>query len=156
VKEKAKLKADELLENKTNGKRITEIDRQRGKLHSEIEIYPDLIREVERKIETLKKQKEGEILRKNLAEQKKAARKVEDLSQELGTLLGKANQTNMELQKHRSEYFQLGELTGQKVITKPTTSGSIGSLMMLSGIINAEIQGHPRLSPRFPPPGPPI
>ncbi len=156
IKEKAKLKASELLENRQNGKRITEIDKARGKLHSEIEIYPDLIKEVEAKIETLGKEKEEGILKGNLAEQKKAAREVERLSEELGTLLEKANQANIELQKCRSIYLKLGELTGQGVIAKPTTLGSLGSLRMLAGIINAELEGQPRINPRYPPPGPPI
>ena len=156
IKEKAKLKASELLENRQDGKRIAEIDRQRDRLRSEVEIYPDLIKEVERKIEDLKKEKEEGILKENLGRQKKAAKEVERLSGELGTLLMKADQANIELQKYHSIYFELYKLTNQKVITKPTTIGSHGSLRMLAGIINAELEGHPRINPRYPPPGPPI
>jgi len=156
IKEKAQLKASELLENKTDGKRVTEVDKARGKLHSEIEIYPDLLREVEAKIEGLKKEKVEGILRENLIKQKKAAREVERLSGELGTLLMRANEANMELQKCRSIYLEFHKSTDQEVITKPTTVGSLGSLRMLAGIINAELEGHPRINPRYPPPGPPI
>ena len=156
IKEKAKLKANELLENKTDGKRVTEIDKARGKLHSEIEIYPDLLREVEAKIEGLKKEKVEGILRENLAKQKKAARKVEELSQELGTLLERANEANIELQNCRSIYLKLGELTGQKVIAKPITLGSQGWLRVLAGTVKAELAGKGRPMPRYPGAAPPI
>jgi len=156
VRQRAKLEAETVLENRQDGKRIIEIDRQRDKLRSQVEIYPDLIKEMESRVEASKKEKKEGILRKNLIEQKKAAREVERLSEELGTLLMKANEANVELQKHRSQYLKLHELTDQKVITKPITSGSHGSLKILAGIINAELKGHPRPSPRFPPPGPAI
>ncbi len=156
IKQRAKLEAEAVFDNKQDGKRIAEIDRQRDRLRSQLEIYPDLIKEVERKIEDLKKEKEEGILRENLTKQRKIGHKVEELSQELGTLLERANEANIELQKQRSQYLDLHKLTNQKVITKPTTAGSQGSLRMLAGIINAELKGHPRINPRYPPPGPPI
>ena len=157
IRQRAKLEAEAVLDNnKQDGKRIAEIDRQRDKLRSQIEIYPDLIKEVEAKIEVLKKEKEEGTLRENLTKQRKIGHKVEELSQELGTLLERANEANIELQKQRSQYLDLHKLTNQKVITKPTTAGSQGSLRMLAGIINAELEGHPRINPRYPPPGPPI
>ncbi|MBA7602346.1 hypothetical protein ES703_09435 [subsurface metagenome] len=156
TKERARLGASAILDSEKDGKRGAEIDSQRNKLRSELEIYPDILREVEAKIEGLKKEKEAGILKKNLIEQKKAAGEVERLSEELGTLLERANNVNMELQKQRSHYLGLHELTGQNVITKPTTIGSHGSLRILAGIINAELVGNPRPNPRFPPPGPAI
>lgn len=156
IQQRAKLEVEAVLENRQDDKRIAEVDRQRDELRSQLEIYPDLIKEVERKIEALRKEKEEGILKKNLGRQKKAAREVERLSEELGLLLGKANEANVELQKYRSMYLKLHELTDQEVITKPTTSGSHGSLKILAGIINAELEGHPRPNPRFPPPGPAI
>jgi len=156
VRQRAKLETEAVFDNKQDGKRIIEIDRQRDKLRSQIEIYPDLIKEMESRVEASKKEKEEGILRENLAKQKKAAHEVERLSGELGTLLTRANEANIELQKCRSMYLKLHELTGQDLITKPTTPGSQGSLRILSGIISAELEGHPRLNPRFPPPGPAI
>ena len=156
TKERARLGASVILDNKKDGKRVAEIDSQRNKLRSELEIYPDILRQVEAKIEGFKKEKEAGILKKNLIEQKKAAEEVERLSEELGTLLERANNVNMELQKQRSQYLKLYELTDEDVITKPTTIGSQGSLRILAGVINAELVGNPRPSPRFPPPGPAI
>lgn len=156
VRQRAKLEASAVLDNKQDAKKVAEIDRQRDKLRSQLEIYPDLIKEVEGKIEALKKEKEEGILKGNLAKQRKAAREVEEFSQKLGNLLSEANNVNMELQKSRSKYLEFPKLTHQEVITKPTTLGSIGSLRVLAGVINAELEGHPRLNPRFPPPGPPI
>ncbi|MBA7472789.1 hypothetical protein ES707_08121 [subsurface metagenome] len=156
IKERARLGASAILDNEKDGKRVAEIDSQRNKLRSELEIYPDILREVEAKIEGLKKEKEAGILNKNLIRQRVAARDVERLSEELGVLLEKANEANTELQKKRSQYLKLHELTDQDVITKPITIGSQGSLRILAGVINAELKGHPRPSPRFPPPGPAI
>lgn len=156
IKERARLGASATLDNEKDRKRVAEIDSQRNKLRSELEIYPDILREVEAKIEGLKKEKEAGILKKNLIRQRVAARDVERLSEELGVLLEKANEANTELQKKRSQYLKLHELTDQDVITKPTTPGSQGSLRILAGVINAELKGHPRPSPRFPPPGPAI
>jgi len=156
IKERARLGASAILDNEKDGKRVAEIDSQRNKLRSELEIYPDILRQVEAKIEGFKKEKEAGILRENLAKQKKAARKVEELSQELGTLLERANEANMELQKHRSIYLKLHELTDQDVITKPTTLGSQGWLRVLAGVIKAELAGEPRPMPRYPGAAPPI
>lgn len=156
IQKQAKLEAEAVLENERDTKGITEIERQRDRLRSQLEIYPDLIKEVEAKVEALKKEKEERIPKKNLVKQKKIAQEVERLSQRLGALLEKANNVNVELQKHRSQYLKLHKLTGQEVITKPTTSGSHGSLKILAGVINAELEGHPRPNPRFPPPGPAI
>lgn len=156
IQERAKLETKAVLENKRDTKGITEIERQRDRLRSQLEIYPDLIKEVEGTIEDLKREKEAGILKKNLVRQRAAAREVERLSEELGLLLQKANDVNVELQKHRSQYLKLHKLTDQDVITKPTTIGSYGSLKILTGVINAELKGHPRPNPRFPPPGPAI
>lgn len=156
VKERSRLQASVILEDQADGERIVQIDKQRCDIHEELDIYPSLISEMEARIEALKKEKEEGTLRGNLTKQKKAAREVERLSEELGTLLEKANEANVELQKYRSMYLKLHELTDQEVITKPTTSGSHGSLRILAGIINAELKGHPRPSPRFPSPGPAI
>jgi chromosome segregation ATPase len=156
IKEKARLKASELLENRQDGKRVAEIDRQRDRLRSELEIYPDLLREVEAKIEGLKKEKVEGILRENLAKQKKVAREVERLSGELGTLLTRANEANIELQKQRSQYFELYKLTNQGVFEKPTTLGSQGWLRVLAGTVKAELAGEGRPMPRYPGAAPPI
>ncbi|MBA7493952.1 hypothetical protein ES702_04518 [subsurface metagenome] len=159
IQKRAKLEAEAVLENERDTKGITEIERQRDRVRSQLEIYPGLVKEIEGTIEDLKREKEAGILKKNLVEQRKTAREVERLSQELGILLGKANDVNVELQKHRSQYFELHKLTNQNVFEKPTTSGSHvshGSLKILAGVINAELKGHPRPSPRFPPPGPAI
>ncbi|GAI02515.1 unnamed protein product, partial [marine sediment metagenome] len=86
IKERARLGASATLDNEKDRKRVVEIDSQRNKLRSELEIYPDILREVEAKIEGLKKEKIAGILKKNLIEQKKAAGEVERLSDELGTL----------------------------------------------------------------------
>ena len=156
IRQRAKLEAEAVLENRQDGKRVKEIDRQRDGLRSQLEIYPSLIKEVEGKIGALKKEKQGEILRKNLAEQKRAAREVEEFSQKLGSLLSEANSVNVELQKSRSQYLKLHELTGQEVITRPTTGGSQGWLRVLAGIIKAELAGEPRPMPRYPGAAPPI
>ncbi len=156
VKERGRLQASVILDDRKDSNRIAQVDKRRNAIRAELEIYPSLISEMEAKIEALKKEKEEEVLRENLAKQKKAARKVEELSRELGTLLMKADQANIELQKHRSIYLEFHKSTDQEVITKPTTVGSQGSLRMLAGIINAELEGHPRINPRYPPPGPPI
>lgn len=156
IRRRAKLEAQTVLEDRQDGKQIAEIDRQRDKLRSQIQIYPDLVKEIEGKIEALKKEKQKGTLKENLIKQKKAAGEVERLSEELGTLLGKANSVNVELHKQRSKYLKLHELTDQDVITRPTTSGSHGSLRILAGVINGELEGHPRPSSRFPPPGPAI
>lgn len=156
VKERGQLQASAILDDQKDSKRVTEVDKRRNDVRAELEIYPSLISEMETKIEALKKEKEDGILKRNLVKQKKAAREVERLSEELGTLLMKANEANTELQKHRSQYFELHKLTNQGVFEKPTTSGSQGSLRMLAGIINGELEGYPRRSPRFPHPGPPI
>ncbi|MBA7652789.1 hypothetical protein ES703_60628 [subsurface metagenome] len=111
---------------------------------------------MEAKIEGFKKEKVEGILRENLAKQKKAAREVEGLSEELGTLLEKANETNIELQKQRSQYSELYNLTNQNVITKPTTLGSLGWLRVLAGTIKAELAGGARPMPRYPGAAPPI
>ncbi|MBA7678510.1 hypothetical protein ES703_86786 [subsurface metagenome] len=55
IQKQAKLEAEAVLEDKRDTKGITEIDRQRDRLRSQLEIYPDLIKEVEGKIEILKK-----------------------------------------------------------------------------------------------------
>ncbi|GAI89725.1 unnamed protein product, partial [marine sediment metagenome] len=60
VRQRAKLEASAVLDDKQDGKRVKEIDRQRDELRSQLEIYPDLIKEIGAKIEALKKQKEGE------------------------------------------------------------------------------------------------
>ena len=156
VRQRAKLEAEAVLENKRDTKGITEIDRQRDRLRSQLEIYPDLIKEVEGKIRALKKEKEEGILRRNLIEQKKAAGEVERLSEELGLLLGKANNVNMELQKQRSQYLKLHELTDQEVITRPTTIGSQGWLRVVTGVVRSELEGKPRPSPRYMGAAPPI
>ena len=156
IKERARLGASAILDNEKDGKRVAEIDSQRNKLRSELEIYPDILREVEAKIEGFKKEKVEGILRENLAKQKKAAREVEGLSEELGTLLEKANETNIELQKQRSQYSELYNLTNQNVITKPTTLGSLGWLRVLAGTVKAELAGNVRPMPRYPGAAPPI
>jgi len=156
IQERAKLGASAILDNEKDGKRIAEIDRQRDRLRSEVEIYPDLIKEVEAKIEGLKKEKEAGILKKNLIEQKKAAGEVERLSEELGDLLEKANDVNMELQKQRSQYLKLHKLTDQDVITKATTIGSQGWLRVVTGVVKSELEGKPRPSPRYMGAEPPI
>ncbi len=154
IQERARLELYRTI--KKDDKRIAEIDRQRDRLRSQLEIYPDLIKEVERKIETLGKEKEEGILRRNLGRQKKAAREVERLSQELGASLEKANEANIELQKYRSMYLKLHELTDRDVITKPTTLGSQGWLKVLAGTIKAELAGGARPMPRYPGAAPPI
>lgn len=156
IQKQAKLEAEAALDNKRDTKGTTEIERQRDGLRSQLEIYPDLVKEVERKIETLRKEKEEGILKENLLRQRKAARKVEELSQELGTLLERANETNMELQKCRSMYLELHKLTNQDVFTKPTTGGSQGWLRVLTGTVKAELAGKGRQMPRYPGAAPPI
>ncbi len=156
VKERGRLQALVILDGQRNDKRIIQIDKQRDEIHAELEVYPSLLSEMEAKIGALKKEKEEGILKENLGKQKRAARKVEEFSQKLGSLLSEANRANIELQKHRSQYFKLGELTSQNIFEKPTTPGSLGSLRMLAGVINAELEGQPRQNPRYPPPGPPI
>ena len=151
IKQRAKLESEAILDNnRQDGKRIAEIDRQRDKLRSQIEIYPSLIKEIESRLEGLRKEKEEGILRENLTKQRKIGHKVEELSQELGTLLERANDTNIKLQKCRSIYLKLGELTNQDVITKPITSGSHGWLRVLTAVINSEVKGGGgRISPRY-------
>lgn len=156
VKERGRLQASVILDDRKDSNRIAQVDKRRNDIRAELEIYPSLISEMEAKIEALKKEKEGEVLRKNLAEQKKAAREVERLSQDLGTLLEKANEDNTELQRHRSIYFKLGELTGQGIFEKPTTLGSYGWLRVLAGTIKAELAGKGRPMPRYPGAAPPI
>jgi len=156
IQKRAKLEAEAVLENERDTKGITEIERQRDRLRSQLEIYPDLIKEVEVKLEALKKEKEERIPKKSLAEQRAVAQELGRLSRRLATLLERANNVNVELQKHRSQYLKLHKLTGQDVITESVTLGSFGSLKILAGIIKAELQGNPRPSPRFPSPGPAI
>lgn len=156
TQKRARLEAEATLENRQDAKKVAEIDSQRNELRFELEIYPDLLREVEAKIEGLKKEKVEGILRENLAKQKKAAREVERLSEELGTLLEKANEANIELQKYRSIYLKLHKLTDQDVITKPTTGGSQGWLRVLAGTVKAELAGKGRPMPRYPGAAPPI
>lgn len=156
IKERARLGASAILDNQKDGKRIAEIDRQRDKLRSQLEIYPDLIKEMEVKIGALKKEKEGGILRENLIKQKKAAREIERLSEDLGTLLGKANDVNVELHKYRSIYLELHKLTNQNVFTKPTTGGSYGWLKVVTGVVKSELEGKPRPGPRYMGAEPPI
>ncbi len=156
IRRRAKLEAQTVLEDRQDGKRIAEIDRQRDKLRSQIEIYPDLLKEIEGKIGVLKKEKQKGILKENLGKQKKAAREVERLSEELGLLLEKANEDNVELQKYRSKYLKLYELTGQDVFTKPITGGSYGWLRVLTGIVKAELARKRRPMPRYPGAAPPI
>ncbi|MBA7602189.1 hypothetical protein ES703_09275 [subsurface metagenome] len=156
VKERGRLQASVILDDRKDSNRITQVDKRRNDIRAELEIYPSLISEMEAKIEALKKEKEEEVLRGNLAKQKKAARKVEELSRELGTLLMKANEANIELQKCRSIYLELHKLTGQAVITKPTTLGSQGWLRVLAGTVKAELAGKGRPMPRYPGAAPPI
>lgn len=156
VKERGRLQASVILDDRKDSNRITQVDKRRNDIRAELEIYPSLISEMEAKIEALKKEKEAGILKKNLVEQKKAAREVERLSEELGLLLEKANDVNVELQKHRSQYLKLHKLTGQDVFEKPTTGGSHGWLRVLAGTVKAELAGKGRPMPRYPGAAPPI
>ncbi|GAI84784.1 unnamed protein product, partial [marine sediment metagenome] len=83
IKERARLGASAILDNQRDGKRIAEIDRQRGEVHAELEIYPALIKEMETKLGALRKEKEEGILKQNLAHQKKIAKEIEEKSREL-------------------------------------------------------------------------
>lgn len=157
IKERARLGASAILDNQKDGKRIAEIDKQRSEIHAELEIYPDLIREVEAKIGALKKEKEDGIFKQNLAQQKKVAKEIEERSRELVSALGKANEINNALEKLWKQYSDLAKLTNQKVVSPHITGGSQGSLRQLYGIIKWEVEkGESRPSPRFGPPGPPI
>lgn len=149
VKERGRLQALAILDDQRDGKRAAEIDKQRNDIRAELEIYPSLISEMEAKIEALKKEKEDGILKQNLVKQKKAAREMERLSEELGILLERANNANIELQKYRSKYLELHKLTNQDVITKPTTRGSYGWLRTLTAVVKGELEGMPRPSPRY-------
>lgn len=157
IRQRAKLEAEAVLDNKQDGKRIIEIDRQRDKLRSRIEIYPDLIKEMESRVEASKKEKEEGILKRNLDRQKKVAREIEVKSRELVATLGKADEINTSLTKLWEQRSDLAKLTNQKVVSPHVTGGSQGSLNQLYGLIRWEVEkGESRPSPRFPSPGPPI
>jgi myosin heavy subunit len=157
IKQRAKLEAEAVLENKRDTKRITEIERQRDRLRSQIEIYPDLIKEVEAKIGALRKEKEDGILKENLARQRKVAKEIEEKSRELVATLGKADEINTSLGKLWEQCSGLAKLTNQSMISPHVTGGSQGTLRQLYGILKWEVvEGKSRPSPRFPPPGPPI
>ena len=155
VKERAKLQASAILENQKDDKRIATIDKQRSEVHAELEIYPDLIKEMEAKLEALRKEREDGILKRNLARQRKVAKEIEEKSRELVSALGKANETNNTLTKLWKQCSDLAKLTNQRIVSAYVTGGSQGSLGQLYGIIKWEVEkGKPRPSPRFPPPEP--
>ncbi|MBA7652211.1 hypothetical protein ES703_60041 [subsurface metagenome] len=157
VKERAKLQASAILENQKDDKRIATVDKQRGEIHAELEIYPDLIKEMEAKLGALRKEREDGILKQNLIQQRKVAKEIEEKSRELVATLGKADEINTSLRKLREECSGLAKMTGQSVTSPHVTGGSQGTLKQLYGIIKWEVvEGKSRPSPRFPSPGPPI
>lgn len=157
VKERGRLQASVILDGQRDDKRIAQIDKQRSEIHSELEIYPSLISEMEAKIEALKKEKEDGILKRNLVQQRKVAKEIEEKSRELLTTLGKADEINNVLRELWKQHIDLAKLTNQKVISPHVTGGSQGSLKQLYGIIRWEVEkGESRPSARFAPPGPPI
>ena len=157
IKERAKLQASAILENQKDDKRIATVDKQRREVHAELEIYPDLIKEMEAKLGALRKEREDGILKQNLARQRKVAKEIEEKSRELVSALGKANEINNILRKLREQHVDLAKLTNQKIISPYVTSGSQGSLSQLYGMIKWEVEeGKSRPSPRFSHPGPPI
>jgi len=97
VKERGRLQASVILDGQRDDERIAQIDKQRGEVHAELEIYPSLISEMEAKIEALKKEKEDGILKRNLTQQKKVAKEIEEKSRELVSALGKADDINTAL-----------------------------------------------------------
>jgi uncharacterized protein YoxC len=157
IKQRAKLEAEAVFDNKQDGKRIIKIDRQRDRLRSQLEIYPDLIKEMESRVEASKKEKEEGILKQNLIRQRKVAKEIEEKSRELVATLGKADEINTSLTKLWEQCSGLAKLTNQRVISPHVTGGSQGTLKQLYGIIKWEVEeGKSRPSPRFPSPGPPI
>jgi len=157
VKERARLQASVILENQKDDKRIAAVDKQRSEIHAELEIYPDLIKEMESKLGALRKEKEEGILKENLARQRKVAKEIEEKSRELVSALGKADEINNALKKLWKQCSDLAKLTNQRVVSAYVTGGSQGSLGQLYGMIKWEVkEGKPRPSPHFPPPGPPI
>lgn len=157
VKERGRLQASVILDDQRDDERIAQIDKQRGEIHAELEIYPSLISEMETKIEALKKEKEDDILKRNLTRQRKIAKEIEEKSRELVSTLGKANEINIALRKLWEQCSDLAKLTNQSVTSPHVTSGSQGSLGQLYAIIRWEVEkGKSRLSPRFADLGPPI
>ena len=157
VKERARLQASVILENQKDDKRIAAVDKQRIEVHAELEIYPDLIKEMEAKLGALRKEREEGILKQNLARQRKVAKEIEEKSRELVSALGKADEINDALRKLWEQCSGLAKLTNQGVTSPHATQGSQGTLRQLYGLIKWEVEeGKSRPSPRFPHPGPPI
>ena len=157
VKERAKLQASVILDDQKDDKRIAVVDKQRSEIHAELEIYPDLIKEMEAKLGALRKEREDGILKQNLARQRKVAKEIEEKSRELVAALGKADEINNILIELWKQCSGLAKLTNQRVVSAYVTGGSRGSLGQLYGMIKWEVkEGKPRPSPHFSPPGPPI
>lgn len=106
---------------------------------------PELITALQAKIESLKKQKEGENQQININQQKKIVKEIEAASASLLAALEDALKINNNLQELWAKLNSLASITKIDIsFSTPATTGSQQSLEHLCSIIRGELSGQGR------------